>query len=550
MIKFQLFNKSACVAGHLDDRGKVTKDLENYYVTSDFMQVSPGSTVVYDGLSYVGSVQFGCYYDKNQMFVSKFDLSTEETTLTIPKDVYYVRVSICKKTKMNLFYDVLEEGSINDISGSNEAGATFTRSKSDTITIGDSDLTSQLVFGGQYTISTSVPVYQIKAYYYRNSLTGIVYDHCEGTEFNVQLNEYTFNVPNDKDTYAYVRFKFYTPDMNHDFKVMLNIGDTALEYTEATLINSDDRTTFNFYILAEAYESFRDDLYNYIKMTLSPNLTEKDLDIIVRLMCYIFGDLNGVAFALRDQIDPDKAEEEYLKHLGYVIGYEWNDALTAEQQREAMKLFVDIRRRRGSIWSMKNLISVFGQDRVSYYSSSDLRGINIIEGGAGGEPVGTADVNGLYPGDFNIEIPQFSSILRDAIDNIRLIGTRIIFTYVIYVGPIKALSVLNCGREIIQWFDPAYYYDGKFNPSISEWIDMIKEQYGEDYTLELIKNWPILHRVESAKSNCYLSIYVGHKDPYEIGHVWHEAGNTNYKGMLIDDKTLKDDDSMYGYDHS
>lgn len=33
------------------------------------------------------------------------------------------------------------------------------------------------------------------------------------------------------------------------------------------------------------YTVFRSDLYNYIKSTLSPNLTEGDLDIIIRLMC-------------------------------------------------------------------------------------------------------------------------------------------------------------------------------------------------------------------------------------------------------------------------
>lgn len=554
MIKFQLFNSNNCVAGYLNNKGNVLKDLESYYVTTDFMQVAPKATVIYSGLSYIGSVQFGCFYDKNQKFVSTFDLSLDETTLTIPDNVYFVRVTLCKKTKMNLFYDSLEVGSINDISGSNEAGITFTRSHGDTITISDSDLTSQLVLGREYTISTDIPVYQIKVYYYREGSTGILYDHCVGTEFNVQLQKYTFTVPDDSDTYSYARFKFYTPNLvdidNRNFKVMLNEGATALEYTPATLINADDRTTFNFYIIAEAYESFRGDLYNYIKMNLSPNLTEKDLDIIIRLMCYIFGDLSGIAFALRYQIDPDKAEEDYLRHLGSVIGYEWNDALTADQQREAMKLFVDIRRRRGSIWSMKNLISVFGQDRTSYYSSSDLRGINIIEGGIDGEPVGTIDRNGLYPGDLNIEIPQFSNILRDAIDNIRLIGTRIIFTYVLYIGPLKMLSNLDCGRAIIRWFDPAYYYDGQFDPTINEWVEIIREEKGEDYCLDDIKDWPALHRVESAKSNCYLSIYVGYKEPFEDGFIWHPAGDDNYRGFLVDDDTLKDTDSMYGYDHS
>ena len=52
-----------------------------------------------------------------------------------------------------------------------------------------------------------------------------------------------------------------------------------------------------------------------MKETLSSNLTKGDLDIIIRLMCYIFGDLTGLTYKLKDQLDPDKAEEYYLRHL-------------------------------------------------------------------------------------------------------------------------------------------------------------------------------------------------------------------------------------------
>ena len=284
MIKFQLFKPGQSEAGYLDKGGFVVKKLEAYYVTSDFMEVTPGATISYEGLSYVGSEQRGCFYDMYQNFVSYFDLQVEGATMIVPSNCYYARITVCKKTKMNLFYDTLEEGSINDISGSNEAGVTFTRSHGDTITIGDSDVVSQLVMGGEYTVSTSVPVYQVMLYYYRSTATGMKYDHCEGTTFNEKLQEYTFTVPDNLSTYKYVRFKFYTPDMNHDFNVMLNAGDYVLEYTEPTLIDSDDTTTFKFYILQEAYESFRNDLYNYMKLTLSPNLTEKDLDVIIRLI--------------------------------------------------------------------------------------------------------------------------------------------------------------------------------------------------------------------------------------------------------------------------
>lgn len=540
MIKLPLFNKSKCISGYLSSEGTVINDLEEYFVVTDYMKVSPGSLCTYAGLAAVSEVQLGAFYDKEKNFVKTFSLSTGNVDMTIPKDVYFVRFTLSKHSKMNLFCDVLEEGSINDISGSNEAGATFTRSKSNNITIGTSDVLSQLVLNGTYTVSTSVPVYQVSLYYYRATSSGYIYDHFESTPLNVELTQHTFQVPNIEKL-AYVRFKFYTPDENHNFKVMLNMGDYVLPYMEPSLTDTDDRNTFNFYILAEAYGTFREDLYNYMKLTLSPNLTMGDLDIIIKLMCYIFGDLTGVAYALRDQIDLDKAEEQYLRHLGSVIGYEWNNALTAEQQRESMKLFVDIRKKRGSNWSLQNLISVFGQDRVSYYSSADLRGVNIIEGGKDGEPVGTADSNGLYPGDIMIEIPQFSRILRNAIDNIRLIGTRIMFTYVLYIGPLSMITKFDGGKEIHQWFDPAYW---GYDPKIEDFGPI-----GEDTVINDVLDWPIVHRVKNCISNFKCAIYTGYKAPYERGYVWNEPGNDNYKGYLVDDDTLHDEHTMYGYEH-
>lgn len=537
MIKLPLFNKYKCTTGYLSSEGTIISGMEDYFVVTDYMKVSPKSSCTYSGLGAVSEIQLGAYYDKDMNFVSSFPLSTGLVELTIPDAVYFVRFTLSKHSKMNLFNDSLEEGSINDISGSNEAGATFTRSKSNSITIGTSDALSQLVIGETYTISTEVPVYQISLYYYRKTTTGYIYDSFVSTPLDEEINEYTFVVPND-DRLAYIRFKFYTPNENHDFKTMLNMGDYVLPYVTPSTTDSDDRNTFNFSILGEAYESFREDLYNYMKLTLSPNLTMGDLDIIIKLMCYIFGDLTGVAYALRDQVDPDKAEEQYLRHLGSVIGYEWNNGLTADQQREAMKLFVDIRKKRGTNWSLQNLISVFGQDRVSYYSSANLKGVNIVEGGKDGEPVGTEDSNGLYPGDIMIEIPQFSNILREAIDNIRLIGTRILFTYVIYTS-LSMVTKFSGMREINLWFDPAYW---GYDPKIEDFGPV-----GEDTIINDVLDWPIVHRVKNCVSNFKCVIYTAKTEPYETGFIWNEPGNTRYKGYLVDDDTLHDEHTMYGY---
>lgn len=253
-------------------------------------------------------------------------------------------------------------------------------------------------------------------------------------------------------------------------------------YTPESIITfSDIYLTKTSASLDEMQGYYREDLYNWMKETLSPNLTQGDLDNIIKLMCYIFGDLTATTYRLKDQINPDKAEEYYLRHLCQVIGYEWNEGLTCEQQRESIKMFIDIRRRRGTLWSLENLIRVFGQDATSFYSSSDLRGVKVREyDPESGTPKIGPDKRGMYPGDLLIEIPQFSNILRWAIDNTRLIGTRIIFSYMIYVGPFNLTMELDFFRKVTRWFDPASW---GYSPEIQDFLTEDKiPTTGTDYT--------------------------------------------------------------------
>lgn len=282
------------------------------------------------------------------------------------------------------------------------------------------------------------------------------------------------------------------------------------------------------------YTKYRADLYNYVKETLSPNLTHGDLDIIIQLMCYIFGDLTEAAYNIENQIDPDKADEYYLRHLCTVIGYEWNEALTTDQQREAIKMFISIRQRRGTRWSIENLVRVFGQDRKSFYSNSDLRGVRVVEFR---DEDGTPDRNDLFPGDILLEVPQFSTILRDALDDIRLLGTRLIFCYMIYMGPFKPANSMDASRNIDLFFDPA---PTGYDPLVGTLGDL-----DEATRLVNILEWVLTHRVIGAKQNCSTIIYTSQKDPFDKGFIWAPVSTPNYLGFLIDDETLKDDHVMY-----
>lgn len=282
------------------------------------------------------------------------------------------------------------------------------------------------------------------------------------------------------------------------------------------------------------YTKHRADLYNYLKETLSPNLTYGDLDILIKLISIVFGDLTERAYNLPNQVDPDKAEESYLRNLCTVLGYQWNEALTAEQQREAIKMFIQIRQRRGTRWSIENLARVFGQDPTSFYSNSDLRGVRAVDYNPND---GVPDRNDLYPGDIMLEVPQFSSILRDALGDIQLIGTRLVFAYLIYMGPFKAESVITGSNEISLFFDPASY---GFDPRIN--------QFGPEYELTKIEDiidWPLSHRIKGAQQNLSTIIYVSRTRPFDKGFIWAPVNTPNYMGILMDDETLKDDHVMY-----
>lgn len=557
MIAVQLYNRSTNTAGYLNNLGQVIKDdaWENYWVTTDYIQVTPGSSCTYSGISLTYDKMFACFYDIDQHFISSFIPEKTKTDLTIPEGVYYVRFSLCKQTKVNLCSSILEVGSISETSGTPEAGNHFIRTQE--YIDANNILTAELAPATTYTVSTTQDVFQIGLYYYRKAQDGgILYDSYYETPLDIPINKLTFTTITDT-SFSGLKIRLYNPDLLpiEDVNIMLNMGEEALDYLPFSTEDRDDSRTFSFTIIAEAYQGFRKELYNYLKSTLSTNLTKGDMDVIIRLMCYIFGDLSGMVYHLKDQIDPDKAELAYLRHLGSVIGYTYNEALTADEQREALKIYLELQKKRGTNFSLKNLIAVFGQTRDSYYSSSDLRGVTITEGGmddSGNDyKIGEEDTNGLYPGDIMIEIPAFSSILIDAIDNIRLIGTRILFTYAIY-------TTLNCQVSLDNWkelsifFTPKYHYGNDYNPTIAQWISKINQAYSEGVidgtNIKDISDWPILQgRVDNCHTELSCSIYTYHLEKIPEGFIWDETNKGKHKTFLLDNDTLVSDEVMYGY---
>lgn len=283
------------------------------------------------------------------------------------------------------------------------------------------------------------------------------------------------------------------------------------------------------------FPEYRQKIYVYLKSTLSNILTESDLDIIVKLIAELFGDLYMRAKLLPWQINVDRCPDEHLKALSSIIGYRWNNALTPDQQRESIKLYCLIRKWRGTNFGLSNLIRVFGQDITSFYSSSDLRGVEIIEYGSGG--VETIEPN-MFPGDIKIRIPELSTILTDSIFDTKLAGTRLIFAYYIFMGIYHLKMYADYVYKIHEWVN-------LINSGYDPRIDLYGPQFLEtriDQTL----NDQLSHAVVNGAPIASAQVLTYYKSPWRNGFILNEPGLTNYRGFIEEDPIVQSDHVLYG----
>lgn len=282
------------------------------------------------------------------------------------------------------------------------------------------------------------------------------------------------------------------------------------------------------------WPEFRQKIYDYLKLTLSAVLTAEDLNLVVLLIAELFGDLYMRAKVLPWEIDVDRCSDEHLKALSTIIGYKWNTGLTPDQQRESIKLFCLIRRWRGTNFGLANLIRVFGQDAKSFYSSSDLRGVEIIEYGSGG--VETMEPN-MFPGDIKIRIPELSKILRDSIFDTKLAGTRLIFVYYIFMGIYH-----------LKMYEDFYYIIHQWVSYITQGYDCRIDEYGPyfiDTKIDTCINDQLTHAVIGGKPIASIQVLTYYKEAWNKGFILNVPGLTNYRGFVEPDPVVEPDHIFY-----
>ena len=282
------------------------------------------------------------------------------------------------------------------------------------------------------------------------------------------------------------------------------------------------------------WPEYRQQIYMYLKSTLSMVITEDDLNIIIELIAMLFGDLYMRAKVLPWQINVDRCPDEHLKALSSIIGYRWNDGLTADQQRESIKLFCLIRRWRGTNFGLANLIRVFGQDVTSFYSSSDLRGVEIIEYGSGG--VDTVEPN-MYPGDIKIRIPELSTILRDSIFDTKLAGTRLIFSYYIFMGVYYMHIYPDFYYKIFEW---VRLLTSGYDPQINLYGDQFLETRIDQVLYNLLT-----HAIVKGAHLASVQIFTYYKEHWNDVLILNVPGLTNYRGFIEPTPIVQSDHVLY-----
>lgn len=303
------------------------------------------------------------------------------------------------------------------------------------------------------------------------------------------------------------------------------------------------------------FPEFRVQVYDFLKYTMSHVLTEDDLDVIIKLITEVFGDLYMRTGVLPWQIDVDKCPDEDLEALGSLIGYKWNKALSYDQQRVGIGLYSLIRRNRGSIYGLENLIRSFGQTAKQFYSSADLRGVEIVEYGSGGPE--TFEPN-MFPGDIFIKVPEFSDILRDSIMDTKLAGTRIFFQYYIFVGIFHMQMLIDFGIYIyitpdkeIQNYNPKIEDLGpfKFDTTLDQILDF-QLTHGVRGNIANYAN-PVGHTYDDLNDRHHgnavmgLQVLTYYKAPWLNGFVFATPGLTNYRGFVQPDEHIRPDEILY-----
>ena len=295
-----------------------------------------------------------------------------------------------------------------------------------------------------------------------------------------------------------------------------------------TLTSNKTKNVIDIYY-SRAYRNY---MYHLAYNAITNNLITEDFDVFLKLVGVVYGDLYTLSRNIDDSINIDYVDEEHLRHLCKLIGYEWVEALTAEEQRESIKFYMYLRRMRGTSFGLKNLIRIFGQTTKSLYQASDNSGVRVMEYKKGNK-------YGLFPGDIRIEIPEMSNILRNAAEDVKLAGTRLRFAYRIDIG---TTNDDQYGHRL--GYYPAPGVTGNIHiwlePGLNGWDHELDIDVDKDKSSKVIYKYRDTYNFHpSTETRKYYS------RPFTDLWMFQEYGLHNVRGWLLDDGVI--DENLYLY---
>lgn len=133
-------------------------------------------------------------------------------------------------------------------------------------------------------------------------------------------------------------------------------------------------------------------------------------------------------------------------------------------------------------------------------------------------------------------MPELAKVLRDAIEDVRPAGRRLIFEYYIFLGVYHLNMYPDYAYYIKVWAD---YLTQGYDTDIYHWGDRwIETELGKSIANQLS------HSVFRGKMISSLQLLQYYKDPWTNGWILAEKGLENYRGMITDnniDKIIAED---------
>ena len=355
-----------------------------------------------------------------------------------------------------------------------------------------------------------------------------------------------------EETRYVINYWYDDVDENNPYRFVLKDSDTFVGIVNSTIENVDDvandlyfrsfdnlplklsieedKNVINIYY-SKAYRTY---MYNMAKNAITDDIINRDVDVILKLIGEIYGDLYNLSSNIDDAINIDYVDEDHLRHLCKLIGYEWVESLTADEQREGIKFYMYLRRMRGTKFGLKNLIRIFGQTTDTLYQASNNVGVRVME-------YTENNKYGLFPGDVRVEIPEMSNILRDNANDVKLMGTRLQFAYRIDIG--------STNKDIYGHILGYYPAPAVMSNHIKIWIQSGMKGWDikQDFTKTDQFSDKFIYKYEdeyNLHASTDIKIYRD-LDPFIELWMFQEPGLQNVRGHLTEDGVILDDLVLY-----